>query len=335
MTVDLEGYETVHLKQNIDINRMKHQSDTGTPALIDLADGTPLLSGYNGTDDLSGTAQLRWDADNIYLTADIRDDVFSHNASGINIWQNDSIQFSLAPGVPGDSQSWYEYGISQTPEGPQIYRWLSMKGAATGVLTKGTLSVTRDEATKITSYALALPWSEVSPIRAALGNILSFSMLVNDNDGAGRKGYIEWGSGIGAAKDATLFRTFQFMNVEDEEETQPSDNADLSLLSIEGSEVPEFDRNTLTYTINVPFSKTAVTVTGIPLDPKAKLTVTGGSELKVGENSVSIKVTAANGTTTKTYTLKVVRSEDRGEQKRLAVRPAAIMAVTIVTMEGK
>ncbi|WP_339264704.1 S-layer homology domain-containing protein [Paenibacillus sp. FSL R5-0470] len=312
LTVDLEGYETVHLKQNIDINRMKHQSDTGTPALIDLADGTPLLSGYNGTDDLSGTAQLRWDADNIYLTADIRDDVFSHNASGINIWQNDSIQFSLAPGVPGDSQSWYEYGISQTPEGPQIYRWLSMKGAATGVLTKGTLSVTRDEATKITSYALALPWSEVSPIRAALGNILSFSMLVNDNDGAGRKGYIEWGSGIGAAKDPALFRTFQFMYVEDEEETQPSDNADLSFLSMDGTDIPGFDRNTLTYTINVPFSKTAVTVIGIPLDPKAKLTVTGGSELKVGENSVSIKVTAANGTTTKTYTLKVVRSEDRG-----------------------
>ncbi|OME73426.1 hypothetical protein BSK65_06520 [Paenibacillus odorifer] len=312
LTVDLEGYETVHLKQNIDINRMKHQSDTGTPSLIDLADGTPLLSGYNGADDLSGTAQLRWDADNIYLTADIRDDVFSHNASGINIWQNDSIQFSFAPGVPGDSQSWYEYGISQTPEGPQIYRWLSMKGAATGVLTKGTLSVDRNEATKITSYALALPWSEVSPIRGKGGNVLSFSMLVNDNDGTGRKGYIEWGSGIGAAKDPALFRTFQFMNVEDEEETQPSDNADLSFLSMDGTDISGFDRNTLTYTINVPFSKTAVTVTGIPLDPKAKLTVTSGSELKVGENSVSIKVTAANGTTTKTYTLKVVRSEDRG-----------------------
>lgn len=312
LTVDLEGYETVHLKQNIDINRMQHQTDTRSPALIDLSDGTPLLNGYNGADDLSGTAQLRWDADNIYLTADIRDDVFSHNASGINIWQNDSIQFSLAPGVPGDSQSWYEYGISQTPEGPQIYRWLSMKGAATGVLTKGTLSVTRDEATKITSYALALPWSEVSPIRGAVGNILSFSMLVNDNDGSGRKGYIEWGSGIGAAKDAALFRTFQFMNVKDEVETQPSDDADLSFLNMDGTNIPGFDRNKLTYTINVPFSKTAVTVTGIPSDPKAKLTVTGGSELKVGENSVSIKVTAANGTTTKTYTLKVVRSEDSG-----------------------
>lgn len=102
------------------------------------------------------------------------------------------------------------------------------------------------------------------------------------------------------------------MNVEDEEGTQPSDNADLSFLSMDGTDISGFDRNTLTYTINVPFSKTAVTVTGIPLDPKAKLTVTGGSELKVGENSVSIKVTAANGTTTKTYTLKVVRSEDRG-----------------------
>ncbi|OMD86814.1 MULTISPECIES: S-layer homology domain-containing protein [Paenibacillus] len=312
LTVDLEGYETVHLKQNIDINRIQHQSDTRSPALIDLADGTPLLNGYKGADDLSGTAQLRWDEEHIYLTADIRDDVFSHNAAGINIWQNDSIQFSLAPGVPGDSQSWYEYGISQTPEGPQIYRWLSMKGAATGVLTKGTLSVTRDEATKVTSYALALPWSEISPIRPAASDILSFSMLVNDNDGAGRKGYIEWGSGIGAAKDASLFRTFQFMNVEGEEETPLSDNADLSVLSMDGTDIPGFDRKKLTYTINVPFSKTAVAVTGTPSDAEAKLTVTGGSELKVGDNRIDVKVTAANGITTKTYTLNVVRSEEGG-----------------------
>jgi len=35
---------------------------------------------------------------------------------------------------------------------------------------------------------------------------MSVSMLVNDNDGAVRKGWIEWGSGIGTGKDPALFR---------------------------------------------------------------------------------------------------------------------------------
>jgi hypothetical protein len=30
-------------------------------------------------------------------------------------------------------------------------------------------------------------------------------MLVNDNDGSGRRGWLEYGSGIGSAKDPTLY----------------------------------------------------------------------------------------------------------------------------------
>ena len=35
-------------------------------------------------------------------------------------------------------------------------------------------------------------------------------MLVNDNDGAGREGWVEYASGIGKTKDTTLFT---FLNV--------------------------------------------------------------------------------------------------------------------------
>ena len=31
-------------------------------------------------------------------------------------------------------------------------------------------------------------------------------LLVNESDGAGREGWAEWGSGIGEAKDPSLFR---------------------------------------------------------------------------------------------------------------------------------
>ena len=40
--------------------------------------------------------------------------------------------------------------------------------------------------------------------------MVAFSMLINENDGAGRNGYIEWGSGIGGQKNPSQFRTVVF-----------------------------------------------------------------------------------------------------------------------------
>lgn len=34
---------------------------------------------------------------------------------------------------------------------------------------------------------------------------LKFSLLLNDNDGSGRRGWLEYNSGIGASKDSNLF----------------------------------------------------------------------------------------------------------------------------------
>ncbi|MDQ0091316.1 hypothetical protein J2T12_004753 [Paenibacillus anaericanus] len=310
LNVDIEGYEAIHITRDIDFNRMLHQTDSRQPITFDLADGNNLITGYNGERDLSGQVQLRWDSVNFYLKAVIQDDVFSHKSSGMNIWQNDSIQFSLAPGIPGDSQSWFEYGISQTPDGPQIYRWISMQGGATGLVSKGTLSVTRDETSKVTSYELALPWSEVYPIRAMANQALSFSMLVNDNDDSGRKGFIEWGSGIGGVKESSLFRTFQLMSPSNGSEH--GNNADLSALSMDGTMIPDFNPNTLTYKLNVPYSKTKVSVSGITSDAAASMKVTGGTALNVGNNMIKITVTSKDGTTIKTYSVNVVRSASDG-----------------------
>ena len=52
-----------------------------------------------------------------------------------------------------------------------------------------------------------MPWSECVPYGAVIKeNIeIGFSMLVNDNDNAGRRGWIEFGSGVGVYKDASEF----------------------------------------------------------------------------------------------------------------------------------
>lgn len=279
LTVDIAGYESIHITREIDFNRILHQTDKREPVTIDLAQGENMINGFKGDDDLSGKVKLRWDETNFYLTADMKDDVFNHAASGANIWQNDGIQFSVAPGVPGESQSWYEYGISQTPDGPQIYRWLTMQGKPTGAVTNGKLNVTRNEEQKTTTYELALPWSELYPMKMAAGDSLSFSMLVNDNDGAGRKGYIEWGSGIGGAKDPLLFRTFQLLAPGTDQPPTPGGGTDTGSGTGSGSSSNTVDKGIIT-------AKPATTEQGI-----AKVNVTEAELAKALEGAQDGRLT--------------------------------------------
>ena len=39
---------------------------------------------------------------------------------------------------------------------------------------------------------------------------IGFSLLVNDNDGQGRRGWMEWSSGIGNNKDPLLYGSIIF-----------------------------------------------------------------------------------------------------------------------------
>ncbi|TXK77178.1 DNRLRE domain-containing protein [Paenibacillus sp. N3.4] len=182
---------------------------------IDLSKGTVKMTGYQGANDLSGKFWLNFDSNRLYITARVKDNTNSAPFTGADIYKNDSFQFAISNGLPGESLSWYEYGISQTPNGPQIYRWITPPGVSKGLVTNGDLVVTRDENQHDTIYELALPWSELTPIKAERNGVISFSLLVNDNDGNGRKGWIEWGGGIGDGKLSNKFRSMQWVVTDD------------------------------------------------------------------------------------------------------------------------
>ena len=87
-----------------------------------------------------------------------------------------------------------------------------------------------------------------------------------------------------------------------------SDN-DLKGLTVSGYNMePAFNKDVLNYVVNIPNGATEVTVNASQNDSKAKVEVTGNKNLKVGENTVSVKVTAEDGSV-KTYTIKVNRAE--------------------------
>lgn len=99
----------------------------------------------------------------------------------------------------------------------------------------------------------------------------------------------------------------------------PNSNADLSdLITSAGVLSPPFNSNTLNYTINVANPIDSTTITATVADASATFTINGVSEstgiesapisLSVGPNAIDVVVTAANGSTSNTYTVTFVRA---------------------------
>lgn len=93
--------------------------------------------------------------------------------------------------------------------------------------------------------------------------------------------------------------------------TTKSSNADLKTLktNIEGL-TPDFDKDTTEYYLVVDLSIKKVQVTATTEDKKAKTLITGGKSLKEGENTITIKVTAEDGTV-KNYYIYVTRTDNK------------------------
>ena len=91
-------------------------------------------------------------------------------------------------------------------------------------------------------------------------------------------------------------------------EEKKSSNASLSSLVISaGTLSPEFSSDTKDYTATVDYSCSSLAVTANPSDSKASVTsVTGNDSLEVGDNTVSVVVTAEDGSTA-TYNIVVTR----------------------------
>lgn len=104
-----------------------------------------------------------------------------------------------------------------------------------------------------------------------------------------------------------------------------SNNADLNDLKVDGTSVSGFSSgNTGPYTVNVPNNTTSITVEGTASDPKASVNAIGGSNLIVGDNSVTVTVTAEDGTTKKDYLVTVHRISNDADLNDLKVNGTSI-----------
>lgn len=144
-------------------------------------------------------------------------------------------------------------------------------------------------------------------ITGASTNVTVTSASSNNDSNSSKDNKDNLGSNTGNDSDA---------NKDNEnKEEKKSSNASLGSLVISaGTLSPEFSAATKDYTATVDYSCSSLAVTANPADSKASVTsVTGNDSLEVGENTVSVVVTAEDGSTS-TYNIVVTRrAEDDPE----------------------
>lgn len=175
------------------------------------------IEDWAGAEDLSFNGTMQWDEENLYLASVVRDNIHSVSYSpqnAQNLWRGDSIQFGIDDHNEVnamDTVLFTEIGIANVPgEGDVAFRYKTAYESPVNVkIENANLAVKRFET--YTVYELAIPWDELfyenyvpDPARP-----YSFSVLVNDNDGQGRRGWIEYCSGIGTNKNVELFGTMK------------------------------------------------------------------------------------------------------------------------------
>ena len=154
---------------------------------------------WSGPEDLSANIWLELTKDDFILRAVVVDDVHVQPYPDEKLWQGDSIQFSLCFG----DTPYYEFGIARNQDGSAN---TAVYSAPPNRRPKLKLTTTRDETTRTTTYVCAIPRNDLglTPQRAQDGFL--FNLIVNDNDGDTREGYLEIAPGIGREKSARYFQ---------------------------------------------------------------------------------------------------------------------------------
>jgi len=187
-------------------------------ATVEEKDFVALDGEWGGTDDLSFSGTAMWDEENFYFLAVVNDNVSSINytpKTAGNAWKGDSIQIGIDDTVEKNPIAVAEFTelilAKHEIEGDMVYRGRALYDIPVAcVAEKAKLCVRQYQGHTI--YEAAIPWSEIfyEGYEVDTNRRYAFNMVVNDNDGKDRRGYMEYTAGIGDGKDSTKFGAMYF-----------------------------------------------------------------------------------------------------------------------------
>jgi len=156
------------------------------------------------------------------MYTEVIDDVYFQNETVQNSWKTDGMQFGVYAdigevdffAIGQTNTNFHEYTIALNPNTNEVEVYKSRTQDDKTQIGMVDVEAKARRNGKITTYEWAIPWAEMVGIEGwhpKEGDVLKFSMLWNENDGGGRKGWIEYASGIGTGKDNRLFTTLMLV----------------------------------------------------------------------------------------------------------------------------
>lgn len=150
-------------------------------------------------------------SDGLRLEVEVNDAVHHPECKGKKVWEADSIQFAVDATGKGDNADILEFAVGKNGliykvRTPVLNGDLPSDYSEAGVpLRSSRVEISRRGET--TLYRIHVSPGDLYPFIFRNGQAVRFALLVNNNDGSGREGYLEWGSGIGGIKAPHLFGT--------------------------------------------------------------------------------------------------------------------------------
>ena len=168
-----------------------------TVALVEANPQTSHLL-WKGPEDLSAKVWLAINEQRLKIRVEVVDDIHNQPFHGSDIWQGDSVQLAIA--LPGRGGIW-EIGMAQTNGGAdEVFVWSAPEGGVPAALAVQIKLKTRRQGAKVV-YDAEIPVGALGMTPAMIRAGFRFNLLVNDNDGEGREGWIQIAPGLGDTKD--------------------------------------------------------------------------------------------------------------------------------------
>ena len=170
--------------------------------VVNLFDAVPSKSHlqWKGPEDLSADIWLGSTENALQLRVVVQDDAHVQPFDAKHSWKGDNVQAALA--IPGQDGYW-EINLARMDDGASKVFANRYPDGFAGV--DRTVDLSTERRANITVYEASFPFESFQITPRILRNGMRFSMIVNDNDGDIREGWIRVSRGLATSKNASFF----------------------------------------------------------------------------------------------------------------------------------
>ena len=280
------------------------------------------VSGYTlspsfDKDTTSYTVEVPNDATSISIDAIATDSNASISGTGTKTLSGDSTTISVVVTAEDGSKKSYNITVNKETSEPVNDPKSSDATLKSLEVTGYTLDPTFDKDT--TSYAITVG-SDVSSIdiKALTNDENATTSIIGNTLSEGVNAVkVKVTAEDGTEKIYTINVTKKAKEAKPNSTTvtkKSNDNYLKELSTTSGDLSPVFSKTVSNYSITIPYDTNKLDLKAIASDSKAKVTITGNSNLKVGNSVIEIEVTAEDGSS-RSYTINVTKKSQASNNK--------------------